>query len=319
MKTRLSALGMILTVTLVVGSIPVPARAGSGPAEETLIRLRASERFGPIGTLMTMSVSGSIAIDNRLARGEEPLWGGELITALKDARAGITLGSIGRATLEPGCSARFATARAESKDSSYEVLVASLLTGRVNIKLDALAGAYIEAAGSIVTASPGADFSVLVDDGRAAVRTVAGNVRVQNPAVPQDVNIKIVDELGRPVSSGSQLSVRARSTRQIHVQVTDQNDKPLPDLPVLFSLGSPCLGSLGLGVAAGSSFRQKTDNRGIAAVPFIAGAARCAGSIVAKVEGTNASVSLETSVSQSQGFWTTQNTLLVVAAAAEQE
>jgi len=69
-------------------------------------------------------------------------------------------------------------------------------------------------------------------------------------------------------------------------------------------------------VAAGASFRQKTDKRGIAAVPFVAGAAKCAASILAKVEGTNASVSVQTSVVQNRGFWNTQNTLLVVAAAA---
>jgi hypothetical protein len=85
---------------------------------------------------------------------------------------------------------------------------------------------------------------------------------------------------------------------------------------VLFSLGDPCLGSLGLGVAAGSTFRQKTDKRGIAAVPLVAGAARCAASIIAKVEGTNASVSIQTNVVQGRGFWSTQNTVLVIAAAA---
>jgi hypothetical protein len=100
------------------------------------------------------------------------------------------------------------------------------------------------------------------------------------------------------------------------VQVTDKNDNPLPDLPVLFSLGDPCLGSLGLGVAAGATFRQKTDKRGIASVPLITGAARCAASILVKVEGTNASVSIQTNVVQNRGFWNTQNTLLVVAAAA---
>src|SRR5215510_1304187 len=144
----------------------------------------------------------------------------------------------------------------------------------------------------------------------------AGVVPAQDQPPPQDVNIRVVDELGRPVASGAALSVRARSTRQIQVQVTDKNDKPLPDLPVLFSLGDPCLGSLGLGVAAGATLRQKTDKRGIAAVPLVAGAARCAASIVAKVEGTNASVSIQTNVVQQKRFWSTQNTALVAAAAA---
>jgi hypothetical protein len=130
------------------------------------------------------------------------------------------------------------------------------------------------------------------------------------------VNIRIVDDLGRTVSSGSQLSVRARSTRQVQVQVTDKNDKPLPDLPVLFTLGNPCLGSLGLGALAGLTLVQKTDKRGIAAVPLVAGAAKCAASIIARVEGTNASVTIQTNVQSGARFWNTQNSALVAAAAA---
>jgi len=95
--------------------------------------------------------------------------------------------------------------------------------------------------------------------------------------------------------------------------VTDKNDKPLPDLPVLFSLGDPCIGSLGLGALAGPTFRQKTDKRGIAAVPLLAGAARCSGSIIAKVEGTNASVSIQTTVKPSGRFFSTRNMLIGAA------
>src|SRR3989442_943422 len=112
--------------------------------------------------------------------------------------------------------------------------------------------------------------------------TFAGVVPAQDQPPPQDVNIRVVDELGRPVASGAALSVRARSTRQIQVQVTDKNDKPLPDLPVLFSLGDPCIGSLGLGALAGPNFRQKTDKRGIAAVPLLSGAARGPGRLIAR-------------------------------------
>lgn len=140
-------------------------------------------------------------------------------------------------------------------------------------------------------------------------------IPAQDQSPPQEVNIRMVDELGRPVASGAALSVRARSTRQIQVQVTDKNDKPLPDLPVLFSLGDPCIGSLGLGALAGPNFRQKTDKRGIAAVPLLAGAARCSGSIIARVEGTNASVSIQTNVKPSGRFFSTRNMLIGAALA----
>ncbi len=228
----------------------------------------------------------------------------------------VALDSIGQVTLSEGATVRFATARASSDDAGYDVLVASIVEGSINVALHAGAGAYIEAGTSAFTASRGANFSVTVEEGRASLRTVAGIVRIQDQPVPQDVNIRVVDDLGRPVSSGAQFSVRARSTRQVQVQVTDKNDKPLPDLPVLFSLANPCLGALGLGALAGPTFVQKTDNRGIAAAPLLAGAAKCAASIVVKVQGTNASVTIPTNVVSSAGFFTTQNTLLVVAGAA---
>jgi hypothetical protein len=252
-----------------------------------------------------------VSVDGRISKGETSIWGGELIRVIDDRKVRVAFDSLGEVTLAGGATVRFATARGTYNDAGHDVLVASLEQGSLDVKLKSGAGAYIEAAGSVFTAEPGACFGVSVGDSRASLIRVAGEVSVQDQPVPQDVKIRIVDELGRPVSAGSQLSVRARSTRQIQVQVTDQNDKPLPDLPVLFSLGNPCLGSLGLGVAAAASFRQKTDKRGIATVPFVAAAAKCAASIVIKVEGTNASVSVQTSVVQSKSFLNTQNGLII--------
>ena len=314
MKTISNLIGATLITALILAMLPFPARARSnGKSELRIIHHSPSTRFGPIGRLQSTSLTGTVAIDGRVVQGEETIWGGELIKVTGEQVAKVELDSLGQVILDHAASARLS--RSASADSSSDVLVVSLITGDLSVRLDRKASAYVEAAGSSFTAAPGASFDIAVEASRASLRTVAGDVRVQDP-VPQDVNIRIVDELGRPVSSGSQLSVRARSTRQIQVQVTDKNDKPLPDLPVLFSLGDPCLGSLGLGVAAGSTIRQKTDKRGIAAVPLVTGAARCAASILAKVEGTNASVSIQTNVVQSRGFWSTQNTLIVVAAAA---
>lgn len=316
MKVRCVATALFLMVALTAGLARGPVWASdSSTDQERSIRLYASARFGPIGAIKMAFVNGgAVTIDGRIARGEELIWGGELIKVLSDRKAQVTLDSIGDVILARGAAVRFTTARGEFNESSYEVLVASLVEGSIDVKLNGEAGAYLEAPGSTFMASPGASFSVSVRQGRALLSTVSGVVRAQDQPPPQDVNIRIVDELGRPVSSGSQLSVRARSTRQIQVQVTDKNDKPLPDLPVLFSLGDPCLGSLGLGVAAGGAFRQKTDKRGIAAVPLVAGAARCAASIVAKVEGTNASVTIHATVKPNARFLNTQNTLIIIGA-----
>jgi uncharacterized protein YaiE (UPF0345 family) len=316
MRIISNSIGLILILALLTALIPASVRAAENGAEETrALRLYASAHLGPIGAVKLNSLTaGAVAIDGRIGQAEIPIWGGELIRVLSDRKVQVALDSIGQVTLGRGASVRFATARAALNDISHEVLVASLVEGSIDVKLNSDAAAYVEAAGSTFTASVGSSFSVGVQEGHALLSTVAGVVRTQDQPTPQDVNIRIVDELGRPVSSGSQLSVRARSTRQIQVQVTDKNDKPLPDLPVLFSLGDPCLGSLGLGVAAGGTFRQKTDKRGIAAVPLVAGAARCAASIVAKVEGTNASVTIHATVKPNARFLNTQNTLIIVAA-----
>ncbi len=60
---------------------------------------------------------------------------------------------------------------------------------------------------------------------------------------------------------------------------------------------------------------RMTDKRGIAAVPLVAGAAKCAASILAKVEGTNASVSIQTNVKSAGSLLSPRNTLLTAAAA----
>ena len=317
MKIKFYTTGLAL-LAVIASLIPAPVRAsGNGLDGEKPVRLYASERFGPIGSIkLNLLTAGDVSVDGRRSQGETTIWGGELIRVLDDRRVRVAFDSLGEVMLSRGATVRFTAGRGTRNDGGYDVLIASLEQGSLDLKLNRDAGAHIEAAGSTFTAEPGASFGVGVRDARASLIRLAGDVSVQDQPVPQDVKIRLVDELGRPVSSGSQLSVRARSTRQVQVQVTDQNDKPLPDLPVLFSLGNPCLGSLGLGVAAAASFRQKTDKRGIAAVPFVAGAAKCAASILIKVEGTNASVSVQTSVVQSKGFLNTQNTLIIVGVAA---
>ena len=317
MKIKKAAIVACLTAAL-SGFGPTQARTGNHNDQHRPVTLSVTARFSPIGSIKLNALSDtSVAIDGRIARGEVPIWGGELINVRAGRTAKVSFSSIGQVTLAQGAVVRFATAHATSSDTGHEVLVASLVSGSIDVKLDTKAAAYVEAGFSALTASPGATFAVSLDNGRARVTTASGVVTAQDqPAPPQDVNIRVVDDLGRPVASGSQFSVRARSTRQVQVQVTDKNDKPLPDLPVLFSLGNPCLGSLGLGAVAGMTLVQKTDNRGIAAVPLVAGAARCASSITAKVEGTNSSVTIQTSVQATTGFWSTQNTLIVAGAAA---
>ena len=305
-KIRYSAIGMSLIAVLMISSLPRNVHAAGGGDGEPRIRLHATAFDGPIGSVNSF---GSINLNGRKVTGEELLWGGELIEAAHGTGTSASFDSIGSVTLGEGAAARFSAAHSSTEDAGRRVLVASLVRGNVAIELHSDAGAYVEAGTARFTALRGASFRIAMHDGRAVLNTISGTVNIEQQGRPT-YKIRPVDDLGRPVDLGRTLSVRARSTRNFQIQVTDENDKPIPDLPILFSLGNPCLGSLGLGAAAGSSFRKKTDNKGIAAVPFVVGAAKCIGSLSAKVEGTNTEFTQEVGV-QRHSFWNTQNSLII--------
>ena len=309
MKTTLSATVWLLIGALVLGLAPGPVAAlDNNSGEDKPVRLRVTERFSPIGAIVgSLPGTGEAIIDGRVASGEQPIWGGEMIQSPPDTTVRVSFDSMGEAALTQSASARFGVAPATE---GTQMLVASIVRGAVNFKLRPEAGAYVEAAGSAFSASPGARFNVAVLDGNAAVRVVSGSVEAQPQGAPQRYILR------PPAGQGGSISVAARATRQVQIQVTDENDKPVADLPILFSLGDPCLGTLGLGVAAGATFTQKTDNRGIATVPFIVGAAKCAGTLIAKVQGTDIAYTYRVQVKSPQSFWSARNSLIVAGAVA---
>jgi hypothetical protein len=308
MKTTLLATVWLLVVALVLGLAPGPVAAlNHGAREDKSIRLRATERFSPIGAIVGNLIEpGAARIDGRVAMGEQAIWGGELIQAPANATVRVSLASAGEAGLARGAWARFGVV---PDDDGGQVLVASIVRGGVNFKLLPEAGAYVEAAGSAFNASPGSRFTVGVVDGYPMLTVAFGHVEAA-PQVPQPRYI-----LRPPAGQGGSISVAARSTRQVQIQVTDENDRPVADLPILFSLGDPCLGTLGLGVAAGDTFTERTDSRGIAVVPFTAGAVKCAATLIARVQGTETTFTYRVEV-KSKSFWTTKNSLIVAGAVA---
>lgn len=312
MATRYSAIALLLVITLIFSLTPNAVRADSDNSnEDRPIRLYASAHFGPIGAIKANSMSGGpVVINGRVAGSEQMIWGGELIEAPIDRSVRVSFESIGQVTLDRGAMVRFGTALADPNDYGRHVLIASLINGTLQVKLEQEAGAYVEAGGANFTASRNARFSVKVYEGLASVETISGAVTAGQQPTAQRRYI-----LRPPQGQGATLSVAARSTRQVQIQVTDENDRPIADLPLLFSLGSPCLGSLGIGAGAGTLFREKTDNRGIATVPWIVGAAKCAGSIIIKVEGADASFTYQTQV-RTQQFFNARNSVLLGAVAA---
>lgn len=308
MKTTLSATVWLLVVALVLGLVPGPVAAFDyGVREDKPIRLRVTARFSPIGALVgNLTEPGAARIDGRVAAGEQAVWGGELIQAPATATVRVSFDSTGEAGLARNTLARFGVVPG---DDGMHVLVASIVRGGVNFRLRPEAGAYVEAAGSGFTASPGSRFAVGVIDGLPVLTVASGHVEA--PAqVPQPRYI-----LRPPAGQGGSISVAARSTRQVQIQVTDENNRPVADLPILFSLGDPCLGTLGLGVAAGDSFTEKTDSQGIATVPFTVGAVKCAGTLIARVQGTDITYTYRVEV-KNESFWSTKNTLIVAGVVA---
>ena len=305
-KIRCSAVGMFLIAALVISSLPGLASAGNGPDQP--IKLHAVAFPGPIGSVEAL---GPISIDGRQAGGGKFLWGGELIEAPAGTIAPVSLDAVGRVTLAAGTAVRLSSIPSSDDQSGKRLLIARLLRGNIAVDLSQEAGAYVEAPGASFSALRGANFRVSVEEGRAVLHTVSGTIETAVQASRPNYKIRPVDQLGRPVDLGRTLSVRARSTRNFQIQVTDENDKPIPDLPILFSLSDPCLGSLGVGAGAGTNFKKNTDRKGIAAVPFIIGAAKCLGSLSAKVEGTSTEFVQQVQVEPKEGFWNTRNSLVV--------
>ncbi|MBS1810959.1 MAG: hypothetical protein JST84_22535 [Acidobacteria bacterium] len=95
----------------------------------------------------------------------------------------------------------------------------------------------------------------------------------------------------KPLNLGTNTEIRARATRNLQVRVTDENDRPVPDAPVLFFLGSLIAnGTSGAGTLAGqTTFKVLTNSQGVAEVNFTANnAAGSLAKIKAQVEGTDA-------------------------------
>jgi hypothetical protein len=81
----------------------------------------------------------------------------------------------------------------------------------------------------------------------------------------------------KPVGSGPNISVKAGNALQLQVQVTDENDKPVRDEVVTFTLDNPAGGTLSTATVA-------TDANGIATTTFTAGPTGSTG-ITASVPG----------------------------------
>jgi hypothetical protein len=269
----------------------------------------------PIGAIESL---GAVTINARLNQGAALLWGNELIQAPEGLSATASLDALGQVTLAGGSQARLMATT--TGGAGRPTLAASLVAGSAIFKLQPGAPALVEAGGSKFVAARGSRFRVMLVEGRAVIDAASDGVLEMGDwklAGLSDLP-QIAGQAGqaaarqyvvRPVGLTNNLIVRARATRQIQVRVTDENDRPVPDVPVIFLLNSSGGQSVGsLGAVASSTAKIFTDSTGIASINFTAGDVPTSGTISATVEGTNASwvgqISLLKTVT---GFWAPQN------------
>jgi hypothetical protein len=275
MKILRCALTLCLILALVAAVVSIRTQA-SGENSMRPIRLYASASSGPIGRIQPFGVA---IINGQFVQDDRLIWSGDMLQAPADRSVRVLLDSIGQVMLAADAVAKLSVARTMGdNDKSCEALVASLIRGDMSVDLQEEAAAYVEACGQAFTATSGAKFRLGIREGRAVLDREKGDVAVQ--AQQRQYII-------RPVGLGATISVRARSTRQIQVQVTDENDKPVPDVPVIFLL-SGRVGVLGSGPTAGTSITVTTNSQGLATTSFTAGPSSGSATISARVPGTNA-------------------------------
>jgi hypothetical protein len=295
------------------------------------LKLNLVASVKPIGSVESLS---AFTVNSRMSQSGALLWGNELIQAPAGMSARALLKSIGEVTLNGGSQARL-TATTVNGQPQRHVLAASLVDGGMIVKLLPGVSACVQASGSTFVAARGSRFRVMIVEGRALIDSASGDVLDLGEwhlAVPSSLPdlTRAPGQAGtqtaqrqylvRPVGLSSNLVVKARSTRQIQVRVTDENDRPVPDVPVIFLLsssGGKSIGTLGSAAAASANAKVFTDATGIATVNYTAGPEATSGSISATVEGTNAtwvgSISLLKVV---PGFWSPQNAIPIFATAA---
>lgn len=106
----------------------------------------------------------------------------------------------------------------------------------------------------------------------------------------------------KPLNLSINSEIRARSTRNVQIRVTDENDRPVPDAPVIFLLNGANTGNVG-SFAGQPSLRVLTNAQGVAQVEYTAG----------DLTGNQAHIKAQ--VEGSDAIW--EATLLIISALAE--
>jgi hypothetical protein len=311
---KLKFLNLLLAVSLALA--PLVAWAQTKPKNNDLsISSMARMNAAPIGSIESME---ALQINGSAAGRQTLLWNGDVVQTSPTTPAQVLLASIGNLTLRGGSAVKFVA------DPNSQALVATMIEGEMSVSLKPQSSAKLEIAGTTYVTTRGAQFRAGVRDHQPVVIATSGQMlQIGNfglglydkeaamaAAAQQQVGPR--KYLIKPLNLGTNTEIRARSTRNLQVRVTDENDRPVPDAPVLFLLGSGGgSGSGGAGTLAGqASFRAMTNSQGVAEVNFTATNAGTNTKIKVQVEGTDAVWEGTISVLSAQaGFWSPQNSV----------
>ncbi len=273
----------------------VPVRAGSSSSLIT----------APIGSVASLE---TVAINGNQAGRQGLLWNGDIVQAAPGASVQVLLASIGNITLRGGSAVKLAA------NGATHDLLATVLNGEIQVALKPDSAAQLEIAGTGYVTTKGAQFRASLRDGQPLVRTTSGQaLPIGNFALglyDKDVAAAVAEQqqtaprkyLIKPLNLGTNTEIRARSTRNLQVRVTDENDRPVPDAPVLFLFGAGGANPGGAGSFAGQSLQATTNAQGVAQVNYTAG----------DQAGSNTRIRVQ--VQGSDAFW--EGTLNIIAAKA---
>jgi hypothetical protein len=259
----------------------------------------------PIGSVESLE---SIQINGSPSGQQSVVWNGDLVRAAAGASAQVMLSAIGKVTLRGGSTVKLTT------NAETNTLRADILNGELNVTLKPESSATLQIAGATFVTTKGAEVRAGVRDGQAVVRATAGKaitlgsfglLSAAEAAAVQQQQAGPRKYIIKPLNLGTNTEIRARSTRNLQIQVTDENDRPVPDAPVLFLLGGGSGSSAGGGagtLAGQASVRGVTNSQGIAQVNFNAG------------DTDGSSTRIEVRVENSEAVW--QGTISIIRATA---
>lgn len=327
-------LAVSLTVSVVANSLCGVARADDLNAGKSL-RIPVAA-FAPIGKVYSL---GAISINGRRVYGEEMIFGGEQLQVSGDSRACVRLDSIGQVTLARGASAKLAKTATNLDDiRAHYLLVATITSGDIVVKLEQDAGAYIEACGLVLTSSLGASFRIEIRDGQPMIDTTSGVVKMepQEPRV-EGRDFKVLPD-GRIVKAvKGPLTVKPKKAKSADGQfIRNYLGKPnsrSSSVPQFTLISYPTT-QVEEGVAnrmvhfevvpssRGTVAPTRTKENGVFEYTFVAGSDKGSGQIIGTIDrDPNQDPPGTIYVPYTRkfvipGFWTKRNKLLTAAAAA---